>query len=147
MHRLIPIALLAGVALGAQAPPQPPATAGPAFEVVSIKPNVSDSTLATSNDRPGSYTATNLTPRLLLLFAYRLHPVLDRDRVVGPEWIDTARFDISARMPVDTPVAQIPDMVRALLVDRFKLVAHSESREGAVYALVAAEPTPGSGRS
>ena len=138
MHRLIPIALLAGVTLGAQAPSQLSAPAGPAFEVASVKPNVSDATLATSDDRPGSYTATNVTPRRLLLFAYRLHPVLDRDRVVGPAWIDTARFDISARMPADTPVAQIPDMVRALLVDRFKLAAHLESREGPVYALVPA---------
>jgi|SRR5688572_22869928 len=130
MHRLTLVAVLAGTALGAQAP---------AFEVASVKPNVSGSTSASTDDRPpGTYSMVNMALRRIIAVAYRLHPVLDRDRVIGPAWIDTARFDISARAPAGTPVEQNPDLLLQLLRDRFKLVSRVEMRDSAVYALVPA---------
>jgi uncharacterized protein (TIGR03435 family) len=80
----------------------------------------------------------NMALRRIIAVAYRLHPVLDRDRVIGPAWIDTARFDISARAPAGTPVEQNPDLLLQLLRDRFKLVSRVEMRDSAVYALVPA---------
>lgn len=130
MHRLILIAVLAGATLGAQAP---------SFEVASVKPNVSNLTSSSTDDRPpGSYTVVNMALRRIITIAYRLHPVLDRERVIGPAWIDTARFDISARAPANTPVEQNPDMLLQLLRERFKLAARVEMREAAIYALVPA---------
>jgi uncharacterized protein (TIGR03435 family) len=130
MHRLILIVVLAGAALGAQ---------GPAFEVASVKRNVTNSTSSSTDDRPpGTYTVVNMALRRIITIAYRLHPVLDRDRIIGPDWIDTARFDIAARAPAGTPVEQNPDMLLQLLRDRFKLAARVEMREAPIYAMVPA---------
>ena len=65
-------------------------------------------------------------------------------QVVGPNWIATDRFDITAKAPSDLPsdVASLsklmPGMLRALLEDRFKLKAHMETRDDQIYALVTA---------
>jgi hypothetical protein len=80
-----------GATPGPLAPQSPIAPAADlAFDVASIRPNTSGSTASRSDDRPdGSYTATNLPLRWLILYAYGLHPSRDRGRVVGgPAWID-----------------------------------------------------------
>jgi len=61
-----------------------------------------------------------------------------RERIIRPSWIDGVRFDVNARTPAGTRSDQIPDMLRALLADRFSLVTHTETREGTVLALVPA---------
>ena len=134
------LVLVAAAAVAAQAPPprQDPPGATLRFEVASVKPNTSGSTSASSNDYPGRYAAANMALRRLISIAYRMHPVLDRDRIIGPSWIDSARFDINARAPENTPAAQMPDLLRTLLAERFQLAAHLEAREGPVYALVMA---------
>lgn len=106
------------------------------FDVASVKPNVSNSGSSSSNDSPGGYVATNMSLRRLIAIAHRMRLANDRDRIVGPSWIDSARFDINAKTPADTRSEQIPDMLRALLADRFSLAAHTETREDVVYALV-----------
>ena len=111
MSRPILFALLAAGTLSSQTPQAPPAPL-PAFEVASVKPSDSNSGNSSTDDRAGGFTAVNIALRRLIAIAYRLHPVLDRDRVVGPGWIDTARFDIAARAPADTPRDRIPDMLR-----------------------------------
>ena len=108
------------------------------FEVASVKPNVSNSSSSSSDDTPGGYTAINLPLRRLIAFAYRIQPPLDRSQIVAPSWIEGARFDINARAPAGTLRSEIPDMLRALLVERFHLVAHAETKEDSVYALVRA---------
>ena len=106
------------------------------FEVASVKPNVSNSAASSSNDSPGGYVATNMSLRRLIAIAHRMRLANDRDRIVGPSWIDSARFDINAKTPAGTRTEQIPDMLRVLLADRFSLAAHTETREDLVYALV-----------
>ena len=95
MNRMILAAVLIGATVSAQG--------GPAFEVASVKPNVSNSGSSSSNDSPGGYTAINMSLRRLIAIAYRMQLAIDRDRIVGPSWIDTARFDIAARTPAGTP--------------------------------------------
>ena len=117
---------------GAQAPSNPRVT----FEVASVKPNVSNSSTSSSNEPPGGYVASNMSLRRLIAIAYRMRLATDRDRIVGPSWIDDARFDINARTPAGARSDQVPDMLRALLADRFGLAAHNETREAPIYALV-----------
>jgi uncharacterized protein (TIGR03435 family) len=57
-------------------------------------------------------------------------------QVVGPDWMNQNRFDILAKMPEGSTKDQVPQMLQALLVDRFKLVVHRESREHPIYALI-----------
>jgi bla regulator protein blaR1 len=46
------------------------------------------------------------------------------------------RFDISAKIPEGVSTDRVPEMLQALLVERFKLALHRETREQPVYALV-----------
>lgn len=68
----------------------------------------------------------------LVATAYRV----ELTRVDGPDWINTQRFDIQAKLPEGTKKEQVPEMLRALLVDRFRLAAHRQQKEETVYALV-----------
>ena len=63
--------------------------------------------------------------------AYRV-PV---QHISAPEWINSARFDVSATFPAGSTPEQFPQLVQSLLRDRFKLQAHRESRESPIYAL------------
>jgi uncharacterized protein (TIGR03435 family) len=57
----------------------------------------------------------------------------------GPDWIGTLRFDIEAKA-ADGVQTHDPEqnlsLIRSLLQDRFRLKAHRETREGAVFSLV-----------
>jgi uncharacterized protein (TIGR03435 family) len=59
-------------------------------------------------------------------------------QIVGPDWMTRARFDISAKLPPNASTEQIPEMLRALLAERFKLEIRRETKEQDVYALLVA---------
>ena len=69
--------------------------------------------------------------RDLVMQAYDVKPF----QVTAPDWMATERFDILAKMPEGATKEQVPAMLRTLLEDRFKLVAHRETREQAIYSL------------
>jgi uncharacterized protein (TIGR03435 family) len=138
MFRRAIIVPAVAILFGADSLAQSPAGSGVTFEVASVKPNVSNPGSSSSNEPPGGYVATNMTLRRLIAIAYRMRLPTDRDRIVGPSWIDEVRFDINARTPAGSRTEQVPDMLRALLADRFQLAAHNETRETSVYALVRA---------
>jgi uncharacterized protein (TIGR03435 family) len=130
--RVFAIFLAQGVciaALWAQAP-----APAPSFEVASVKPNKSGTSFVNLGNLPGGrFNATNIAPMMLLLRAYQLQP----SQIIGaPSWLNSERFDIVAKAPDNTPPAQMPLLIRALFADRFKLVAHNETRELQIYALV-----------
>jgi uncharacterized protein (TIGR03435 family) len=54
----------------------------------------------------------------------------------GMDFMNTDRWDILAKLPDGATEDQVPDMLLALLVDRFKLAYHRENKERPVYALV-----------
>jgi len=72
---------------------------------------------------------------LLIATAYEI-PILPDLRIAGPDWMKDQMFDISATMPQGASEGQVPEMLRALLADRFKLAVHRESKETSIYALV-----------
>jgi uncharacterized protein (TIGR03435 family) len=63
-------------------------------------------------------------------------------QVDGPDWIATTRYDVLAKMPTGSTKAQIPEMLQALLADRFGLVFHREPREQQIYALLVGKGGP-----
>ena len=126
--RHLPIALLVAATASAQSLDRR------AFEVVSIKRNVSGSDFAEGGFQPGGrIAAVNVTLRNLLTAAYALPP----DRVEGgPDWTSTARFDVAAVGNRNSSVAETREMLRLLLADRFKLTTRTETREKPTFALV-----------
>ncbi len=119
-----------------QFPPAVPNAVRPAFEVASVKANKSGDTrtLAPPPQPGGRYTATNIPLDLLIALAYQ---PLQRFEIAGvPDWAKTERFDIVAKAEGDPSRAEVWLMLQSLLADRFKLVAHRESRQLPVYALV-----------
>jgi uncharacterized protein (TIGR03435 family) len=72
----------------------------------------------------------------IIALAYRIPPQLQRFRIVGDARLLSRRFHIDARMADGLSSQQISLRVKSLLVERFGLRAHSEVRQGPVYALV-----------
>ncbi|HUD22835.1 MAG TPA: TIGR03435 family protein [Acidobacteriaceae bacterium] len=68
----------------------------------------------------------------LIMYAYKLQ----RYEISGPEWMVTDRFDIDARLPDGATKDDVPEMLRALLKERFNLTTHNELQEQPVLALV-----------
>jgi uncharacterized protein (TIGR03435 family) len=58
------------------------------------------------------------------------------DQITGPSWLESECFDIAAKMPDGATKDQLPAMLRVLLVERFKLAFHKESRPAQGYSLV-----------
>jgi uncharacterized protein (TIGR03435 family) len=74
----------------------------------------------------------------LICEAYKLKAY----QVSGPDWLknlQSEHFDVVATMPAGATKEQVPQMLQALLADRFKLAVHNDSKEANVYALVVAK--------
>jgi bla regulator protein blaR1 len=117
----------------------------PAFEVASIKSNVSGALRVSIQVSPGGrFTAINAPLGALIRHAYGLQQF---ELAGGPKWLDSDRFDIAAKAEGEPAPAQMRLMLRTLLADRFKLQLRSETRELPTYALVIArndrKPRPG----
>jgi uncharacterized protein (TIGR03435 family) len=114
------------------------AQAGPAFDVISIKPNKTNQDIPVVAFQPGGrMIAGNVVVRHVILVAYGLEDV---QLVNAPDWTATERFAIEARTGDDTPTSTIRLMLRAMLADRFGFAAHQERRELPIYALTMARP-------
>jgi len=53
----------------------------------------------------------------------------------GPSWLEETRFDVEARVPEGATKEQFKLMMRNLLMERFKLATHTETRDVAGYEL------------
>jgi uncharacterized protein (TIGR03435 family) len=118
-------------------PPAPP----PEFEVADIKPSM-----------PGARRNARLQNGRLDVQAFPLKDLvmlawdLNGDELLAaPKWLESARFDIVAKASTEGPGEQadfeaLRLMLRALLVDRFKMMTHMEERPVTAYTLVAAKP-------
>jgi uncharacterized protein (TIGR03435 family) len=126
----------------AQAPA--PDAPRPTFEVASVRPNTSGSNQVSIGMQPGGrFNAVNIPLVILIRSAYRLQ---DSQLVGASDWIETERYDITAKADRDLP-PPVPTgppstgmlMLQSLLEERFKLKVHREVREQPIYALVAAQ--------
>lgn len=136
MLRVSAMALVAA-ALQATPPPQQP-TNPLRFEVASVKssdPNPSSPLFIGMSADGAMVKYTNITLQDCIRGAYRVRDF----QIVGPDWMTKARFEINARLPAGASADQIPEMLQALLAERFKLEFRREMREHRIYALVVAD--------
>jgi uncharacterized protein (TIGR03435 family) len=113
------------------------------FDVATVRPAAALTGRGTPRGGPGTANPErvnyrSLTVKNLLMTAYGL-PV---NLVLGPQWIDADRFDITAKVPPGATKEEVNLMLQNLLADRFKLVVHRENREMALYELIVAKNGP-----
>jgi uncharacterized protein (TIGR03435 family) len=132
---LVAAAIAAVIGLPTAQTPAPGA-ALPAFEVASVKPNTSGGPGMRIGFQPGGrFTASNMTLREMIRIAYQVQPF---QLTGGPGWIDSERFDVTAKAEGDVPPAQMWLMMRTLVAERFNVAVRHETREMPIYALVLA---------
>jgi uncharacterized protein (TIGR03435 family) len=127
----------------------------PEFDVITIRPNKSlsdikdgvETTTTFSRNTPDGFSARNYFLKSLIFDAYGLKQFYQI--VGGPGWIDSEGFDIEAKVVAANGTTPQPltrelrkQMLRSLLVDRFKLAVHNETRQLPVYELVVAKNGP-----
>jgi uncharacterized protein (TIGR03435 family) len=155
------IAFVAPVTIVAQQPRELPAAEPlPAFEEASIRPNVTEGRGGRGGQfQPTRWISQNVTLKTILKNTFARQgaggpntalPLLDSQVIGGPDWLDTDKFDVVATTPAatqPTPPPQSRQMALRLLLERFKLKAHWETRELPVYVLTKAraDGTLGSG--
>jgi uncharacterized protein (TIGR03435 family) len=134
---LLAFAAITGVAAQIDGQSPPNAVRDPAaFDVASIRalsPPYRDGGPWTVDH--GRFIAQTGWVRAVIGWAYNVLPPIKVHG--GPTWIDTDLYDFEAK--AEDPNAgpdQIRAMMQTLLVDRFKLAVHRETREEQVYTLV-----------
>ena len=124
------------------APPKHMTATDPSFEVATIKLSPPDQRGKAFRIMPGGQFQTiNTTLSDLISFAYGMHP---KQVINAPDWSDKDKFDIVGKPDADgiPDPAQVNTMLQKLLVSRFQLKFHKDTRELSVYELVPAKDGP-----
>ena len=118
---------------------------GQTFDVASVKLTKPDAQGNTGRFQflpGGAFRASNIPLNFLIQQVYQLRSF----QVVGdPQAMamiadgENARYDIEAKGDRSATEAQMREMLKALLADRFQLKVHRETRDLPVYALIAAK--------
>jgi uncharacterized protein (TIGR03435 family) len=110
--------------------------ARPEFEVASIKPAAPDARGMFIRGAPGGrFNITNMPLKEMIVIAWRLQPFQVSG---GPAWMNSVRYDISAKPDHNPKPDELQLMIQSLLEDRFQLKFHRETKELPIYALVLA---------
>ncbi|MGB6943233.1 MAG: TIGR03435 family protein [Bryobacteraceae bacterium] len=112
----------------------------PQFDVASVRPFApARGQVAAGLHFDGAQVrGVGLSLRDYLATAFRTKATL----ITGPDWTATERYDISATLPDGGTKAQVPEMLQALLADRFQVKLHTEKKEFPIFALVLAKGPP-----
>ena len=125
-------ALLLTAVLDAQAPARIPPDLQ--FEVASLKATTTQGGLYGIRPAAGGerYEATNCTIKLMIQVAFRVKA----DQIVGgPAWLDSDRFDMSAKADKPSSADELHVMLMNMLAERLQLKFHREKKDMSMYAL------------
>ena len=114
----------------------------PVFEVATIKPSTPQSVRG-SEGGPGSSDPTRYrfsSAALLEFIAIAWH--VEYFQVAGKVSLDGPRYDIVANVPAGATRNQFREMLKALLIERFHLKYHTETRDFPAYELSVARNGP-----
>ena len=132
LNKQIALALLGAAAVFAQNSPRPE------FEVASIRSSgdVTQGQVTAGVRIDGAQVRwAALTLKDYIGAAYRVRVY----QISAPDWVSSDRFDIAATIPAGNKQDQLPEMMQALLEERFGLKLHREKKEFSVYVLEVAK--------
>jgi uncharacterized protein (TIGR03435 family) len=135
MKNLALCAILVTASAHAQTPTPPLDQPRLEFEVASIR--------LSSPTQPGfqaikpyadgaGYTASYVPVKLMIAFMYRIPA---RQIMGGPRWLEDDRYDVEAKADKKHTVDDLHTMYQNMLVERFHLKFHIETREANAYVL------------
>src|SRR5450631_1285735 len=135
MKRVVPalFAPVVGVVLAIPAIAQQPA-----FAVASIRPSAADVKFehdGSTETTPGTLRMQDVSVETCIKWAYGVQ----ESQIAGPAWIDSDKFDITAKTDGPTTDDQMKQMIQALLAERFKLGFHHQSKELKAFVLTVAK--------
>jgi uncharacterized protein (TIGR03435 family) len=119
----------------------------PKFEVASVKPSAPFIPASGSrqvvrggpeSSDPALARFDNVNLFSLVMMAYGIQSF----QLSGPDWLNSARFGINARVPQGATRDQYRMMLQDLLAERFKLALHHQTKEATGYELVVAKNGP-----
>jgi uncharacterized protein (TIGR03435 family) len=114
--------------------PTPPANAPRlTFDVASIRQSSPTQHAPQAiQARSDGYTATYLPVKMMIAFMYRIpaRQILD-----SPTWLEEDRYDVEAKADKKYNVDDLDTMYQNLLIDRFHLKFHIETRQANAYLL------------
>jgi uncharacterized protein (TIGR03435 family) len=140
--------LLSAVAAGLACARDASAQSGklPEFEVATIKPNTKGGMMGLYTYPGGRIFCGFCSVQLMIVYAF---DVRELQAVGGPKWMSSEAYDVAAVPPEDSPARSLKPgsistppsseqrlMLQSLLMDRFGLKYHRETREGPVYWMV-----------
>ncbi len=147
--KLVALLTLAAAAFG-QAPAPAP-THELTFEVASVKPAppLDPQKIMSGQQRVGMKVdaarvdISSMSLGGLIYLAFKVKPY----QVSGPSWLSAGPmsadlFEVHAKMPEGATEKDVPEMLQALLVERFGLKFHRDSSELAIYALIVGKGGP-----
>ena len=132
---VVAVLALASCSAFCQAP-----AAAPAFEVASIKPSppLNPNAIMSGQMHVGMKTDAARVDIGFMSLTDLIRTAYDvkEYQISGPDWMKSQRFDIQAKLPDGATTDQVPQMLQALLADRFKLTLHRDTAPNPVYALI-----------
>jgi uncharacterized protein (TIGR03435 family) len=117
--------------------PQTKTAEKPKFEVASVKPNTAGNLGMLVHASTGGRLAMENYPLVILIGIAWDVKGFQISR--GPSWINSDRYDITAKADSDLTFDQMRPLLGTLLEDRFKLSHHRETKEASVYELAPAK--------
>jgi uncharacterized protein (TIGR03435 family) len=149
-QRAVPTPVLVVDSVKEEPTPNPPGTAEAlppisppsAFEVADIRPTDPDFRGGNSRLQNGRFTVEGMPMMFLLSRAF---DAKNNNQIAGlPADFNTLRFNMNAKLPADVDpdfdVNSLSQLLRNLLIDRFRMKYHTEERPQTIYTLVTVKP-------
>lgn len=127
---------IAALAVGAGLMFAQPAAKQPEIDVASVKPSDPGITAVNNRFSPGRYTYVGYSAQSLVQDAL---DVKNYQVVNTPGWLRSERWDLDIKSTMPANSQQRDQLILALLVDRFQLKYHRETRAMPIYSLVIAK--------
>jgi uncharacterized protein (TIGR03435 family) len=105
------------------------------FEVASVKRNAAHQGYTPDVMTSHGVRFTNIALTALLIKAFDVKPF----QISAPSWFENEYYDVDAKAPPGSSRDQVIEMLKQLIIERFRMIYRIETRDFPVYHLVVAQ--------